>query len=185
MVDHSSYDAGNDSDADIICEEEDGVVAFPTAVSGAHLHRSRRMSRGGGGGADDDDATAMGLALVSDSDKQCIFAEILQHPKLEAVKQICDESVSDKNSVSSKLLNSLLYDFSKIAAAKCPFRNIEDPKCKQFYSLCFEEIWNQLPNLQVLHEKGITMHMGKKRRSMKGFCRERTRAWFARLRLKP
>lgn len=158
--------ASENDDAVIICEDEEAALfASPDPPTPSVFL--------------DEEAD---LSLISDSDKQWIFAEILQHPKLEAVKQICDETVSDKNSVSSKLLNSLLYDFSKIAAAKCPFRSIEDPKCKQFYSLCFEEIWNQLPNLQALHDRGISMNMGKKRRSMKSYCRERTRAWFAKLR---
>ena len=166
LMDQSSFDAGNASDDDIICEEE---AVYAIAASGNdHRQRvppSQRTLN------EESDA----LAVISDSDKPGIFAEILQHPKLEAVKQICDESVSDKNSVSSKLLNSLLYDFSKIAAAKCPYRNIEDPKCKQFYSLCFEEIWDQLPNLQILHERGLTSQIGKRLYPIKVACRERFR----------
>ena len=170
LADQSSYDAGNSSDADIICEEEEGMYAI-AATATTPEPRRRHSSPRTSASLEDSDA----LAVISDTDKQWIFAEILQHPKLEAVKQICDESVSDKNSVSSKLLNSLLYDFSKVAAAKCPFRNIEDPKCKQFYSLCFEEIWNQLPNLQILHERGLTSQIGKRSYPIKVAGRERFR----------
>jgi len=148
-----AYDHGNESDTDIICEDEEAAFQPDTSFN------SERC-------------TEVAVNVISDSEKQWIFAEILQHPKLEAVKQICDESVSDKSSVSSKLLNSLLYDFSKVAAAKCPFRHIEDPKCKQFYSLCFEEIWNQLPNLQILHERGAKRPIGQRSEcSLKASCR--------------
>ena len=151
--------ASENDDAVIICEDEEAVLFASPDQPPPSIFLGEEAD----------------LSLISDSDKQWIFAEILQHPKLEAVKQICDETVSDKNSVSSKLLNSLLYDFSKIAAAKCPFRNIEDPKCKQFYSLCFEEIWNQLPNLQALHDRGVTSQIGKRLYPLKVACRERFR----------
>ena len=158
--DDANKDDDND-DLEIICEDENGVT-FPIPDRPPPSVLS-------------DDVLDSDGAAMSDWDKSWIFAEIMEHPKLEAVKQICDESVSDKNSVSSKLLNSLLYDFSKIAAAKCPFRSIEDPKCKQFYSLCFEEIWNQLPNLQALHERGGTSQIGKRMYPIKVACRERFR----------
>ena len=161
-VDRTSF-VGNDDDVEIICEDGEDGVSFPVLPDDQPPTSALFL----------DEETD--LAAISDSDKRWIFAEILQHPKLEAVKRICDESVSDKNSVSSKLLNSLLYDFSKIAAAKCPFRNIEDPKCKQFYSLCFEEIWAQLPNLQALHERGGTSQIGKRLYPIKVACRERFR----------
>ena len=105
-------------------------------------------------------SSSSALAVIlsgTDTDKDWLFSEILHHPKLEAVQRIRDgDSVADKNSVDSKILNSLLYDFAKAAAAKCPFRNAEDAKCKQFYSVCFEEIWSEfLPNLRQLDEREV------------------------------
>ena len=55
---------------------------------------------GGGGEVAPSSASASHGVILSDADKDWIFSEILQHPKLEAVKRICDgDSVADKNSV--------------------------------------------------------------------------------------
>ena len=102
--------------------------------------------------------------LPTDSDYSSsvswLVSKILTHPKLEAVLLVCDASVADKDSIASKLLNSLLYEYAKLAAHECPYETIEDPRCKEFYSMCFEALWTHLPNLQKLHEDGIRVTRG-------------------------
>ena len=114
-----------------------------------------------------------------------VLSAILAHPKLEAVQQVVDSSVSDKDSVASKLLNSLLYEYAKIAAHHCPFDTVDDPRCKAFYSRCFEELWSHLPNLQELHDKGLKTSIGKRARPLKSGCREKYRTVFAHTKKSP
>ena len=114
-----------------------------------------------------------------------VLSAILAHPKLEAVQQVCDSSVADKDSVASKLLNSLLYEYAKIAAHHCPFDTVDDPRCKAFYSRCFEELWSHLPNLQELHDKGLKTSIGKRARPLKSGCREKYRTVFAHTKKSP
>ena len=92
------------------------------------------------------------------------------------------------------MLNSLLYDFAKSAAAKCPFINAEDDaKRKEYYSVCFEEIWNQfLPNLRELDERECaakkmmwslpsSLTGGGRERSIRFYCRNLFRRNFSTL----
>ena len=184
----------DEGDDDIICEEEESADILtsisatsrvvcsdasgesycrghsPSSLTGDHIN----VKFGG-------KVAPVTASILPYSDKEWIFSEIFSHPKLEAVKQICDaESVADKNSVPSKILNSLLYDFAKSAAVKCPFRNVDDTRCKQFYAKCFEEIWNEfLPNLRELDERDLagkrmstTMTAAGRDRSIRTCCRD-------------
>jgi len=122
---------------------------------------------------------------VPTNEHMTVLSAILAHPKLEAVQQVCDSSIADKDSVASKLLNSLLYEYAKIAAHHCPFDTVDDPRCKAFYSRCFEELWTHLPNLQELHDKGLKTCIGKRARPLKSGCREKYRTVFAHTKKSP
>jgi len=65
LVDQSSYDAGNSSDADIICGEEEGMYAI-TATSTTTPESRRRHSSPRTSSLEESDA----LAVISDTDKQ-------------------------------------------------------------------------------------------------------------------
>lgn len=122
---------------------------------------------------------------IPTNEHMTVLSAILAHPKLEAVQQVCDSSIADKDSVASKLLNSLLYEYAKIAAHHCPFDTVDDPRCKAFYSRCFEELWSHLPNLQELHDKGLKTCIGKRARPLKSGCREKYRTVFAHTKKSP
>jgi len=143
-----------------VIEDDDEVDDSMSAVVDASFNDSMVPNEGGD---------------YSTNEHMTVLNAILQHPKLEAVQQVCDSTIADKDSVASKLLNSLLYEYAKIAAHHCPFDTIDDPRCKAFYSQCFEELWNHLPNLQELHDKGLMIRRGTAQRYS---VRALLRKWF-------
>ena len=186
-----------DEDDDVICEEEetysDTTIAtfkmssVPSAPTRNHEDVNFVAPASSLSVTENTEATWKYVSPTAESAsskifEKCIFPEIFSHPKLEAVKRICDaETVADKNSIASKVLHSLLYDFAKSAAAKCPFRNAEDARCKRFYAECFEEMWNQfLPNLRELDERdaverragGTLTNAAGRERSIRTSCRD-------------
>lgn len=186
VIESEGEDDGDEDDVTIIDDIDDearvAAVANETTFAAASnqpqrhsQYRSTHISKSHLYNPQQPDLTDPFSSLISS-----LVSKIITHPKLEAVLLVCDASVAEKDSIASKLLNSLLYEYAKLAAHECPYDTVEDPRCKEFYSCCFEGLWVHLPNLQKLHQDGLKVMSGRKSREsrLKSAMRETMRKCF-------
>ena len=90
------------------------------------------------------------------------------------MKQVQDQSILDKNSVSWKGFSSVLYELAKSIFHHC--KTMDKSEVSPFMDHCFNQWWDNTPNLMRLHDEGHGVNSGGKNLRLRTYARNRTRS---------
>ena len=96
------------------------------------------------------------------------------NPKYEALKLLNDETFSNKDSPSWKILSSVLYDFAKSLVVCC--KNLTKDQIRTFVDYAVHQWWCNTPVLMRLDAAGHMLRLGNAHLRLKTYCRNRIRS---------
>jgi len=109
------------------------------------------------------------------SDKWSFESFVANNKKYEALRLVDDAlAFSNKDSPSWKIFSSVLYDLAKSVASHC--QSLDRAMVSFYLNECFVEWWGRTPNLQRLHDQGLTVPHGTAHLKLKTYARNRTRS---------
>ena len=94
--------------------------------------------------------------------------------KYETLKNVGDQSVLDKHSLSWKIFSSVLYDLAKSIVPHC--KSMDRSGVSPFMDHCFKHWWDNTPILIRLHAEGYGVDHGGVHLKLRTYARNRTRS---------
>ena len=95
-------------------------------------------------------------------------------PKTAVLLEIWDDTIAVKKHTNGKILSSFLYGFGKAAAVAWEANQpmLQELEFNQYFSICFDLMWDLFPNWQMLDKAGCYCQRGRgQKASLRAFCR--------------